>query len=318
MIKASYEQLVQKIAGSTGLDSAEINRRIDAKRAKLSDLISKEGAAQIVAAELGISFDKQKVKVNELLIGMRKITLIAKVLKIFPIRAFKTKTADSKVASMLLGDETGTVRCVLWDASHIKLLEDHQIIEGSVVEIKDSSVRGTDAKELHLGSFSSIKLSDEEIENVVTSEAIFSKSISDVKINDRVRLRATIIQIFDPKFFLVCKECKKKVTLANDKYTCQTHGQIMPEERALLNMMLDDGVSNIRAVCFSDALKKLFLEGDDLKNPDLFIVKKQDLLGKEFFFSGKIRLNKVFNTNEFTVQDIEEVNLDQLINELSK
>ena len=84
MLRATYEQLVQRIATSTGLDINEINRRVDAKRAKLSDLISKEGAAQIVAAELGISFEKQKVKINELLVGMRKISLTAKVLRIFP------------------------------------------------------------------------------------------------------------------------------------------------------------------------------------------------------------------------------------------
>ena len=320
MIKASYDQLVQKIVRSTGLDSAEVMRRIDAKRAKLSDLISKEGAAQIVAAELGISFDKQKVKVNELLVGMRKITLVAKVLRVFPVRQFKTKNAESKVVSMLIGDDTGTVRCVLWDVNHIKLIEEKKIAEGSVVEIKDASVRGIDSKELHLGSLSGIKLSDEEIENVVSNEEISSKRISDLKANDRARIRAAIVQAFDPKFFVVCPECKKKVLLQNEKYVCEAHGPVNPEERSLLSILLDDGLSNIRAVLFSESLKKLFLnaEDNDLKNPDFFIVKKQDLLGKEFFFSGRIRQNKVFNTQEFMVQDVEEIDPDVLINELSK
>jgi len=319
MIKASYDQLVQKIVRSTGLDPAEVMRRIDAKRAKLSDLISKEGAAQIVAAELGISFDKQKVKVNELLVGMRKITLVAKVLKVFQVRQFKTKTAESKVVSMLIGDETGTVRCVLWDVNHIKLIEEGKITEGSVIEMKDASVRGIDAKELHLGSLSELKLSDEELANVVSNEQIFTKKIADLKLNDRAKIRAAVVQAFDPKFFVVCPECKKKVSLQNDKYHCEVHGSVVPEERSLLSIMLDDGLSNIRAVLFSDSLKKLFAaEEGDLKNPDFFIVKEQDLLGKEFFFSGRIRQNKVFNTQEFMVQDVEEIDTDALINELSK
>ena len=94
----------------------------------------------------------------------------------------------------------------------------------------------------------------------------------------------------------------------------------MPEERALLNLLVDDGLSNIRAICFLENFKKLFpdVEDGDLKSPDLFIAKKQDLLGKEFLFSGRVRLNKVFNTQEFVVSDIEEVNPDEIINELSK
>lgn len=56
----NYSQLVERIARSSGLSVEDIERRIEAKRAKLSGLISKEGAAQVVASELGISFDKEK------------------------------------------------------------------------------------------------------------------------------------------------------------------------------------------------------------------------------------------------------------------
>jgi hypothetical protein len=321
MIKATYDQLVQRIATSTGLDSAEISRRIDAKRAKLSDLISKEGAAQIVAAELGVSFDKQKVKINELLVGMRKVSLVAKIVRVFPVRKFITKNnSESKVASMLISDETGTVRCVLWDTNQIKLLEEGKISEGSVVEIKDATVRGTDIKEVHLSSLSDFKSSDEEITVSSLTESISSKSINDLRQNDRAKIRAVVVQTFDPKFFIVCPECKKKVNLENEKYVCLTHGAIVPQERALLNILIDDGMLNMRAVCFSDNFKKLFpgVEEEDLKSLDTFIAKKQDLLGKELIFSGRVRLNKVFNTQEFIISDIEEANPEQLINELSK
>lgn len=319
MITASYEQLVQRISTSTGLEKSEIERRIDAKRAKLSDLISKEGAAQIVAAELGMSFDRQKVKINELLTGMRKITVIAKVLKISPIRTFKTKTSESKVVSLLVADDSATVRCVLWDTNHIRMVEEGKISEGSVIEIKDASVRGTDIKELHVGSLSDVKLSDEELENVVLNEPFVSKKIVDLKTNDRVKIRAAIAQMFDPKFFMVCPECGKKISLEGEKYTCQRHGIILPKERILLNMILDDGVSNMRAIGFTEILEKMFQENEEnLKNNELFITKKQDMLGKELFFSGRVRLNKVFNTQEFLIQDIEEIDPDALINELSK
>ena len=57
----NYHQIVARIARSSNLSVEDIERRIEAKRAKLSGLISKEGAAQIIAAELGISFDKEKM-----------------------------------------------------------------------------------------------------------------------------------------------------------------------------------------------------------------------------------------------------------------
>ena len=60
----NYPQLIERICKTSGLSREDVERRIEAKRAKLSGLISKEGAAQIVAADLGISFDKQKIKIN--------------------------------------------------------------------------------------------------------------------------------------------------------------------------------------------------------------------------------------------------------------
>jgi ssDNA-binding replication factor A large subunit len=200
------------------------------------------------------------------------------------------------------------------------MIEEKQLNEGDVISIKDAAVRGTDIKELHLSSFSDLRKSDEEIEAVQESESIAEKKISDLKMNDRVRVRAAVAQAFDPRFFVVCRECKKKVNLENEKYVCKEHGIVSPEERALINLLIDDGISNIRAVCFLENFKKLFpgLEENELKNPDLFISKKQDLLGKELLFTGRVRQNKVFNTPEFIVGDVEEINTDALINELSK
>ena len=65
---------MERIASSSGTGKEEIERKIEAKRAKLSGLISKEGAAQVVASELGVSFDNEQLKIDELLPNMRKVT----------------------------------------------------------------------------------------------------------------------------------------------------------------------------------------------------------------------------------------------------
>ena len=47
MVFGNYDKIVEKIAKHSGLKAEEVNRKIEAKRAKLSGLISQEGAAQI-------------------------------------------------------------------------------------------------------------------------------------------------------------------------------------------------------------------------------------------------------------------------------
>ena len=316
MIKANYSQLIGRISKSTNLSVEEIERRIDAKKAKLSDLISREGAAQIVAAELGVNFDNIKVKINELLVGMRKITTVGKIIKIFPVRAFRTKFAESKVCSFILADETANIRCVLWDTNHIKMIEEGKIKEGDIVEIKDATIRDGNAKEIHVSSLSEFKLSSEVLENVVTEEIIAVKGISELKENDRVSVRATVVQAFEPRFFNVCPECGKKVNYEADKFSCVNHGIVIPKERALFNFVIDDGKENIRVVCFTEAIKKFFnIEEAELKTN--FTEKRQGFLGKEVVCSGIARVNKVFNNLEFVVSEIEEADPEKVIHELT-
>src|SRR3989344_6374772 len=157
----NYSQLVERIARSSGLTKEEIDRRVEAKRAKLSGLISKEGAAQVVAAELGISFDKEKMKLSELLSGMKKANVVGKIIQLFPVREFNKNGREGKVANFVIADETSNARAVLWDTNHIALIEKGEIKEGDVVEISNANIRNG---ELHLSSFADIKKSKEKIE----------------------------------------------------------------------------------------------------------------------------------------------------------
>ena len=137
----NYSQLVERISRSSGLSVADIERRIEAKRAKLSGLISKEGAAQVVASELGISFDKEKMKISELLTGMKKVNVIGKIISLFPIKEYNKNNKQGKISSFILADETGNIRTVLWDTNHISLIEQGKIANGKAVEISNGTMR---------------------------------------------------------------------------------------------------------------------------------------------------------------------------------
>jgi replication factor A1 len=307
----NYQQLVQFISEASGVGVDEIEKKIEAKQAKLAGLISKEGAAQVIAAELNVNFDKQIVKISHLVPGMRKINLVGKIIELFPVREYNKNGRSGKIGSFILADETSNVRTVLWDENHIDLIEKGQILKDGCVEIGNASIRNG---EIHLGSFSEIKVVDKVIDNVVLDKPVITKEIVSFNPSDNVAARAFIVNMFEPKFFEVCPECRKKVSESGE---CNEHGKVIPDKRALLSLVLDDGSENIRATIFSEVLDKIFTK-EELESSELFALKKKDYLGKEFIVKGQVRRNQMFDSNDFIVEGFEEINLDNLIEELEK
>ena len=261
---------------------------------------------------IGVQFsDSQKLKIDDLLPGMKKVNLIGKVIYISPVRTFTRKDQEGKVVNLTIADETSNIRVVLWDTNHIGLIETGEISNESVVEILNASMRDN---ELHLGSFSEFKKSEEVLEEVKTERILKKKDISDFNVSDNVSTRAFIVQAFEPRLFNVCNECKKKVTSEGDVFNCMEHGKIAGEKRILMNLVLDDGTSSIRTVLFHDTLQEIGFT--EVENSEILSKQKEELLGKEMVFSGNIRFNKFSNSTEFVINDLKDINIDELIVEL--
>lgn len=312
MEEENYYKLLEKISSISGIERLEIERRVEAKRAKLAGLISREGAAQVVASELGINFDNEKLKIEELIPGMRKVNVVGKVINLSPVRSFTTKKGDTgKVANMLIADETSNIKVVLWDTNHIELIENGKIFNGVVVEICNGSLRDN---ELHLGSFSELKLSKEILDKIKTEKVVREKNISELRVGDNSKIRAFIVQSFEPRFFHVCPVCKKKVVSGAEGFLCAEHNKVIPEKRALITIVLDDGTETTRAVLFHEQLPLIGIT--ELENIEKLLNQREDLLGKEMMFSGNVRSNKFFNNAEFIIDGVNELNLDSLIGNL--
>ena len=265
-----YTILVDKISKASGKEREEIDRLVEAKRARLSGLISREGAAQIVAAELGISFDKAKVKINEIMPGMRRVNVVGRIVQVFPVRDFKKNDREGRVANLVIADETGNIKVVLWDTNHILLVDKKEIKEEDVVEIRNANLRNT---ELHLSAFSDIKKTGEKMENVKLDKEYFERKITELSLGGNFKTRAVVVQVFEPKFFEVCPECKSRVLNGVDGYVCQKHGKVMPEKRVLISIVLDDGSSSMRAILFTEQIEKLGFKQEDLQ-PEIFFEKR--------------------------------------------
>jgi ssDNA-binding replication factor A large subunit len=310
----NYDLLVERITRASGLEQVDVEAKIEAKKAKLSGLISKEGAAQIVAAELGISFENQDLKINEVTPGLRKVNVVGKIINLFPIREFSKNGREGKVANFILADDTGSIRIVLWDMKHIEMIESDKIKQGDVVEIKNGSSRES---EIHLSGFSELKKSETEMEDVKTTRPVDDVNLIDARQGQNIKTRGLVVQIFQPRFYNVCPTCNKKVVSENDVFKCAEHGIVEPNERAILNFVIDDGTESMRVVMFSDQIKQLVEEGK-LKDEAEFSKFREDFLGSEIFLSGRVNRNQLFNNLEVVAGDVERVDVEKLIESLSE
>ncbi len=305
----NYDKLVERISKAANLPLEEIERKVEAKKAKLSGLISKEGAAQIVAAEMGINLDMERLKISEIFHGMKRANVVGKVIDISPIREYNKNGREGKVANLKIADDSGNAKVVLWDTNHISLVEQGKILKGSVIEVTNANVRNG---ELHVGSFSDIKFSSEVIENIVTEKVFDLAKIKDLKVGQSAKIRAMIVQAFEPRYFEVCPECKKRAFEGE----CKVHGKITPLKRALLSIVLDDGSATIRSVLFGEGINKLGFTDEEIFSLEKFAEKKGYLVGEERVFYGNAKNNVLYNTTEFNIENLEGVDLDALIKEL--
>lgn len=310
----NYDLFIEKIIKTTGLKREDVEERVERKKEKLSGLISREGAAQIIAAELGVSFENQDLKVNELMPNMRRVNTVGKIINLFPVREYDKNGNKGKVANLIMADETGSARLVLWDVNHIELIENEIIKSGDTVEIKNASTR--DGGEIHLSGFSELKKSSVVFEDVKSEAVVSEKSLSEATQGQNIKVRGVVVQVFQPRFYSVCPECNKKAIKEEDNYRCAEHGVISPKDRAILNFVLDDGTETMRVVMFSDQINALIPE-EDLKDAEKATAFRDDLIGTEIYLSGNVKRNQLFNNLEIVASMAEKVDVEKLITELN-
>ena len=148
---------------------------IEEKREELGkEVINDESAAMIVARELGVDLHqmspKARQRIEDITEATRNVAITAKVINIGTVRTFSRKDGGSegKVASIMVSDETGKMRVVLWDDLTNAVSEDI-ISVGNIVQLRGAYVKKGlgDALELNLGRMGQIRvLEDYEIEDL--------------------------------------------------------------------------------------------------------------------------------------------------------
>lgn len=315
--------MLSKIKEKTGLSEEDIQNKIEAKCQSLSGLISKEGAAHIIANELGVKLHENSGKIKDLLPGMRGVDVLGRITQLYEVRTFqRADGSGGKVGSFLIGDDTGVVRIVCWgDKADIL----NQLSTDQAVKIKNGMVRENQRgyKEVHLNDRSKVDVSPgENVPSVRTAPQ--RKSLKELNENeDQVEVLGTVVQVFDPKFFEVCPQCGKRLKEADGQWTCGEHGTVAPDYGYLVNVFVDDGTENMRVVMFRNQAEKLLNKTKEEMvayriAPDTFEPMKTELLGEQFLFSGRVRKNTFFNRLEFIANNVKKASPEEELNRIEQ
>ena len=170
MLQMPLKDVIAKIQSEAGLSEEEIKQQIAGKMIALEGLVSEEGAAYIVASELGVHLFKDTIrsggiKIKDIVVGMQSVETAGRVVRAFSPTTFTGKDGKPKqVGSFILADETGEIRTVVWD-QRASWLSDGRLKEGVVVKIKEGYAKQSNLgnKELHLGYKSSLLLDPKNV-----------------------------------------------------------------------------------------------------------------------------------------------------------
>lgn len=313
MIQVPVNDIILKISKATGLSNDEVKKKIAAKVDQLYGLVSEEGAAHIIANELGIKiFDVSgELKIKDILVGMKSVDVVGKVSRKYELREFSTEKRKGKVANLSLADETGSIRVVFWNDKTNEFL---QIKEDDTIKIKGAYVReNTGRKELHLGDNSHVIINPAGVNIQAREKKEYDrKHISELSDGMSAEIVGTIVQVFDIKFFEVCPKCNKRLRMRAESFECDEHGTQQPSYNYILNIYLDDGTSNIRVNFWKSQTQRLLKLDDNqvlqFRSSALFEKYKTDLLGEQIKILGRAK-NNIMQRLEFTA-DIVFTNLN--------
>ena len=324
MIRMPLPDIMSRIKEKTGIAEADLMIKIDAKCVALAGLISKEGAAHIIANELGVKLFEGGGKIKDLLPGMRNAEILGRVTQIYEVREFKRADGSAgKVGSFLVGDDTGVVRIVCW-GNQADLLA--QISTGAPVKISGGMVRENQRgyKEVHLNEGSRVNLNPKETVPEVKPNKATRKTLKELTESDeQVEVLGTIVQVFDPKFFEVCPQCSSRLKEVEGQWVCEEHSALMPDYSYLVNVFLDDGTDNMRVVLFRNQAERLLSKNKEQMvayrvNPETFEPLKTELLGEQFRFIGRAKKNTFFDRIEFIVNQVYKANPEEELARVSQ
>ena len=174
-IKAVHEKIKDKIS------LEDFRARIEDRVKEHYGLLSDVGAAKLLAREMGATFEAPQIsfRIKNLVPGMQSVDIAGRVVSIYGVRSFNRESGSGKVSNLLIMDETGNVRVVLW-GDKAEPVEKNMIKRGDIVQIRSGYTRTglSGDVEIHVGRRGRVLV------NPAISEPMPELEENEVKIKD--------------------------------------------------------------------------------------------------------------------------------------
>ncbi len=153
------------------LTRADVEKMIQIKKKGAGGLLTDEGAAYLVAMELGVKLPdtekfKTSVAIKDLVADLNDVSITGRVLLVYPVRSFtRSDGSEGKVSKLLIADKTGLLRVVLWD-ERTSIVSQNELSPNQIIKILHGYVRRglDDELELHVGRNGKVIASPPDIE----------------------------------------------------------------------------------------------------------------------------------------------------------
>lgn len=316
-------ELIRLISAQAKITEADVRKQIEEKEIEFSGMVSREGALFLVARELGIDLlepEDKKLKIKNIIANMNGVNFAAKVIGAGPVREFKNEKGAGKVATIFLGDETGTIRLSLWNEKTEAL---SKIAKGDFLEVTGAYTKQDNRglAEARIGKGGNLRKMTKEEAKIPEFSSAPKESVNFEKAAEgkSVSTKAYVVHIYDrPILYYLCPQCRKK--LQNEE--CKEHGKVAPTKFIVLSCILDDGTGTINAAIFNKGAEMLFGKSTDeiektIKERGVFeLIKSANLLGREIRIQGNVKKNNFTGNLELSVNAVKEIDTVNEINRI--
>jgi len=195
-IRDEYEKIKDKISYDEFLEEMKTRMKdyeevsfmgeLDVARVIVGEYVDEENKP--------LAEDSKEYKISELKAGNHNVSLVGRVKRISNVKKFvNRKGREGKLANILIADDTGEMRVVMW-TENIKLLKKFQ--EGDVIRVKGVEIKqGFRSDEAHLNLNSTIeKVSEDDYPDLPPYEEKIT-DIKDIKEDMEVNIIARVIRI---------------------------------------------------------------------------------------------------------------------------
>ncbi|MBI5332712.1 MAG: hypothetical protein HZB65_04010 [Candidatus Aenigmarchaeota archaeon] len=244
----------------------------------------------------------KRLNIGNLIPGMQNIDIVGNVLRMSK-KEFKKDDNQGIMCSILLGDDTGTIRLVLWN-NEVDRVEG--LKQGDFIRVTGFVKQGPFGSEIRVGRFGKLEKYGQGTRRRV--------SINEMTEEGAYEIRAALLQIFETSpFYEICPKCGFSLKENESGYVCKTHGSIEPQYAMRVTGIIDDGTGNIRCVMFKETAEKIV---GVTTNQAKDIVLREGVSGLfsrarygEYIFSGKLKKNTYFDRMEFVINSVDEVDV---------